>query len=64
MVVTPRNIPVSRASSKNRLKVENLTFAAAFGDAYWAADAGLLLPARSPSVSGSRQSLTSWSTPR
>jgi hypothetical protein len=44
MVVVPRTVPVSRASSKNRLKVENLTFAAAFDDAHWAADAGLLSP--------------------
>ena len=64
MVVVPRTIPVSRASSKNRLKVENLTFAAAFDDAHWVADAGLLSPSTLAQRLGIEASSISWSTPR
>jgi hypothetical protein len=63
MVVMPWKIPVSRAT-RNRLKVGNLTFVAAFGDSYWVADPGLLSPSTLAQRLGIEASSISWSTPR
>jgi len=63
MVVMPRKIPVSRATRKPA-EGRNLTFAAAFEDSHWVADAGLLSPSTLAQRLGIEASSISWSTPR